>query len=93
MKESEEEKYVVLERDKHFTLTSLAEFLNKKFTKKETGGEYTPMDVKKYVRRGHLPIHLGGNALTEMRDEGMGLKMIVMGDPMEIKKGKKKKTV
>ncbi len=95
-KTEENDKYVVLERGKHYTLTALAEFLNQEHggkPSKSSGkpSRYSAMDVQKYLTRGHLPEYLGCYGLTEFRDGELGIKMVVIGEPVKIEKGKKKK--
>lgn len=70
------DKYILLERGKDFTLTALADQLNIIYGNKKSGEEYSAIDVQKYVERGHLPLYLGGYKLNELRDEGMGIKMV-----------------
>lgn len=74
------DKYVLLERGKDFTLTALAEHLNTIYGSKKSREPYTAIDTQKYMTRGHLPEYLGGNILTELRDEGMGIKMVKISD-------------
>ncbi|NCU26218.1 hypothetical protein EOM86_05780 [Candidatus Nomurabacteria bacterium] len=70
-------KRIVLREGKHYTLTVLASRLNETYRKK-SGALYTPIDVQKYVIRGHLPKTLGGNRLSELRNDIIGLKLVVL---------------
>ena len=58
---------------KHATLTSLVKYLNENMTKK-THNEFTVSDVQAYIRRGHLPVYLGGNIISESKI-GSGAKL------------------
>lgn len=86
------DKYVMLERGKDFTLTALSDHLNMTFGAKKSGTLYTAIDVQKYVTRGHLPIHLGGCVLKEMRDDDLGIKMIKIMDEVHSKFAKPSKS-
>lgn len=73
-------KYLLLERGRHFTLTALATHLNKIHNAKKSQNPFGPADTHKYITRGHLPEYLGGNILTEIRDEVIGIKLIQIED-------------
>ncbi len=73
------EKFVILDRGRDFTLTSLTDHLNQVFKVKKSGEPFTVADIHKYVSRGHLPAYLGGYPLERISDEKMGLKVIRIG--------------
>lgn len=48
----------------NLTLTRFTEFLNDSYNKKN-GKSFTTGDVQGYIKRGKLPIYLGGNDIVE----------------------------
>lgn len=70
---------VVLIRGKHFSLTALAQHLNDKYGNKPSGAKYTAMDVQKYLTRGHLPEYLGNLEVSSVRDDIIGIKLVILG--------------
>lgn len=82
---SKDGKFIVLERGRDFTLTALAKYLNDTYGNKKSGQPYTPIDIQKYVTRGHLPLHLGGYVLEDISSEDMGIKMIRISPEVHIK--------
>jgi hypothetical protein len=49
-----------------YTMSSLRDELNKKFSKKKTGQSFTVTDVEAYVSRGYLPKYMGYNIIEEV---------------------------
>ncbi len=78
----EDKKFLMLERGRDFTLTALAQHLTALFGSKKSGSDvpFSAIDVQKYVSRGHLPLYLGGNSLTDLRCDRMGIKMVRIED-------------
>lgn len=79
-------KFLILERGKHYTLTTLATYLNEKHGRKKSGEQFNAGDIQKYLTRGHLPMYLGGFVLKSVFDEVMGVKVVAIGDPVETNK-------
>ena len=66
-----------MEREKLFTLTTLAKYLNEHY-KKKTEGEFSISDVQGYVQRGYLPLYLEDQKIfvQKVEDENFeGLKL------------------
>lgn len=61
-----------VEKEKVFTLTTLAEYLNQKYQKK-TGGQFTVSDVQGYIQRGYLPLYLEDQKVFVERTEVEGV--------------------
>ena len=58
---------------KNTTLTGLVKFLNTSM-KKKSGKKFTIGDAQGYIKRGHLPLYLGGNEIRESKAvEGLKL--------------------
>lgn len=43
---------------KYYTLTSLKNYLNRKYKTKENGTSFNTSDVQQYIRRGQLPNYI-----------------------------------
>ncbi len=54
-----------------YTISSLKDFLVKKFGKKTTGKEFTIGDIHQYLIRGYLPHKYGGNTITVKTQNGI----------------------
>lgn len=59
---------------KEVTMTRIAKYLNDKFKSKRSNKPFVPVDVQGYIKRGSLPLYLGGNKIVlSKKDTGAKL--------------------
>jgi len=67
---------ITLQENRDFTPTALVAYLNKKYTLKKSGTKFNIRDIHQYSLRGRLPDTYGGNSITIISNDTIGIKIL-----------------
>lgn len=73
-----------------FTTTKLVELLNEEYGEKKSGEPFTTNDIQQYLRRGKLPMYIGGHPIKRFNNEKTGTKLVEINFDKKAQRKKRK---